>query len=202
MAQGDATTLTWSFVPDGTAILQGCNVPGESTAGSDFIAFFDQQFGAGPGGTDLTQRPWFVHFQVVFDRWEELTGITYIYEPNDDGSGYGGNGAAPGVLGTRGDVRIGGHPLDGNSSVLACNYFPNSGDMIIDTDDNFYNSGNILAVRNTISHEHGHGIGFAHSCPVNQTKLMEPFVSIAFDGPQEDDILAGNRQYGLSLIHI
>jgi subtilisin-like proprotein convertase family protein len=196
LTQGDATTLTWSFVPDGTAILQGCNVPGESTAGSDFIAFFDQQFGSGPGGNDLTQRPWFVHFQVVFDRWEELTGITYIYEPNDDGSGYGGNGSAPGVLGTRGDVRIGGHRLDGNTSVLACNYFPNSGDMIIDTDDNFYNSGNILAVRNTISHEHGHGLGFAHSCPVNQTKLMEPFVSIAFDGPQEDDILAGNRQYG------
>lgn len=195
LTQGDPTTLTWSFVPDGTAIVQGCGVMGESTGGSDFIAFFDQQFGAGPGGNDLTQRPWFTHFEVVFDRWEELTGNTYIYEPNDDGAGYGGNGTT-GVLGVRGDLRIGGHRLDGTNGVLACNYFPNNGDMIIDTDDNFYNSNNILAVRNTISHEHGHGLGFAHSCPVNQTKLMEPFVSAAFDGPQEDDILAGNRQYG------
>lgn len=196
LTQGDPTTLTWSFVPDGTVISQGCGVSGESNDDSDFIDFFDTQFGAGPGGTDLTQRPWFVHFQVVFDRWEELTGNTYIYEPNDDGATYGGSGSLPGVVGVRGDVRIGGHRLDGNSNVLACNYFPNNGDMIFDTDDNTYNSGNILALRNIISHEHGHGLGLFHSCPITQSKLMEPFLSLAFNGPQEDDILAVNRQYG------
>lgn len=196
LTQGDPTTLTWSFVPDGTEISQGCGVNGESNDDSDFIDFFDGQFGAGPGGTDLTQRPWFVHFEVVFDRWEELTGITYIYEPNDDGAIYGGNASLPGVVGVRGDIRIGGHRLDGNSNVLACNYLPNSGDMIFDTDDNTYNSGNILGVRNIISHEHGHGLGLLHSCPITQSKLMEPFLTSAFDGPQEDDILAVNRQYG------
>ena len=199
LSQGDPTTLTWSFVPDGTGFAGGCGVTGESTDDSDLIAFLDQQFGSGPGGTDLTMRPWFTYFQEVFDRWEELTGITYTYEANDDGvidgEDFGGGGSS-GVLGERGDVRIGGHRLDGNSGVLACNYFPNNGDMIFDTDDNFYNSNNILGFKNVISHEHGHGLGFAHSCPVNQSKLMEPFVSTAFDGPQEDDILAGNRQYG------
>ncbi|MDA8692775.1 lamin tail domain-containing protein, partial [Saprospiraceae bacterium] len=162
---------------------------------SDLIAFLDQQFGSGPGGTDLTMRPWFINFQDVFTRWEELTGVTYVYEVNDDGASFGGGGS-PGVLNTRGDLRIGGHRLDGNSGVLACNYFPNNGDMIFDTDDNFYSSNNILGFENVISHEHGHGLGFSHSCPINQSKLMEPFISTAFDGPQEDDILAGNRQYG------
>ena len=196
LTQGDPTTLTWSFVPDGTGFAGGCGVPGESTDDSDLIAFLDTQFGSGPGATNLTMRPWFIHFQQVFDRWGELTGITYVYEDDDDGANFGGGGSLPGVLDVRGDVRIGGHRLDGNSGVLACNYFPNLGDMIFDTDDNFYNSNNILGFKNVISHEHGHGLGFAHSCPVNQSKLMEPFISIAFDGPQEDDILAGNRQYG------
>ncbi|MBZ0171610.1 MAG: hypothetical protein K8E66_04455, partial [Phycisphaerales bacterium] len=45
-------------------------------------------------------------------------------------------------------------------------------------------------------HEHGHGLGFNHVCPANATKLMEPFVSTAYDGPQLDDILAIQRNYG------
>ena len=196
LTQGDPTSLTWSFVPDGTGFAGGCGVTDEDDSDdSDLIAFLDQQFGAGPGGADLTMRPWFIHFQQVFDRWAELTGLTYVYETNDDGANFGGGGVG-GVLNIRGDIRIGGHRLDGNAGVLACNYFPNNGDMIFDTDDNFYSPNNILGFKNVISHEHGHGLGFAHSCPIGQSKLMEPFVSTAFDGPQEDDILAGNRQYG------
>jgi hypothetical protein len=38
-------------------------------------------------------------------------------------------------------------------------------------------------------------------CPVNQTKLMEPYLSTAFDGPQLDDVLAANRHYGDRLEH-
>lgn len=196
LGQGDPTTLTWSFVPDGTGFSNGCGVTGEDDNDpSNLIAFLDTQFGAGPGGADLTMRPWFTHFQKVFDRWEELTGNTYVYEDDDDGADFGG-GSVGGVLNVRGDVRIGGHRLDGNSGVLACNYFPSNGDMIFDTDDNFYNSGNTLGFENVISHEHGHGLGFAHSCPTNNTKLMEPYINTGFDGPQEDDILAGNRYYG------
>ncbi len=195
LSQGDPTTLTWSFVPDGTTIQNGCGVAGESSDDSDLIAFLDGVFGAGPGGSDLTQRPWFTHFDEVFDRWAELTGNTYVYESNDDGVPYA-TSSNPGVVGTRGDVRLGGHRIDGNSGVLACNYFPNNGDMIIDTDDSFYSPSNILGFKNVLSHEHGHGLGFHHSCPIEQEKLMEPFVTTAFDGPQEDDILAGNRQYG------
>src|SRR5262249_5618035 len=94
--------------------------------------------------------------------------------------------------------RISGHSIDGNAGILAYNYFPDNGDMVIDAGDSFFTdtSGNSLRLRNTMAHEHGHGQGYEHVCPVDQTKLMEPFLSTAFDGPQHDDTLAGNRGYG------
>ena len=70
--------------------------------------------------------------------------------------------------------------ITGNFGILAYNFFPNSGDMVIDVPDSFYNntSNNSLGLRNTLAHEHGHGLGLSHVCPVNQTKLMEPFISL------------------------
>ena len=116
-------------------------------------------------------------------------------EPNDDAVDLF---TSSGVVNLRPDVRIGGRHIDGNSNILAFNYFPNNGDMVIDTNDSFYNdtSNNSLKFRNVLAHEHGHGIGIGHVCPVQQTKLMEPFVSTQFDGPQHDDIRAGQRLYG------
>ncbi|MEM8964544.1 MAG: matrixin family metalloprotease, partial [Acidobacteriota bacterium] len=187
LGQGDITTITWSIVPDGTSIF-GYN--GEPTAPSNLRAWLNGIYGS--------ESVWLPLFQSVFDRWEELTGMNYVYEPNDDGSAWTSTTIASGQLGVRGDVRISGHFIDGNSNVLAYNFFPDFGDMVIDTADNFYNttSGNSLRLRNVLSHEHGHGMGLNHVCPVNQTKLMEPFASTAFDGPQFDDILAINRGYG------
>jgi hypothetical protein len=187
LGQGDPMTLTWSVVPDGTSIF-GYN--GEPTANSDLRAFLNGIYG--------DEATWLALFQEVFDRWSELTGITYVYEPNDDGSAWTEFSISSGQIGVRGDVRIAGHAIDGNSGVLAYNFFPDAGDMVIDTNDSFYSdtSGNSLGLRNVFAHEHGHGIGLAHVCPISQTKLMEPFVSFAFDGPQHDDILAANRGYG------
>ena len=179
-------TLTWSIAPDGTFIPQafaGIDPPANST----LIAFFNSIYGS--------MANWLPLFQQVFDRWGELIGVTYVYEPNDDGAAFFNAG---GQLGVRGDVRIGGKPIDGNSNILAYNFFPNGGDMVIDSPDSFFNntSNNSLNLRNVVAHEHGHGLGISHVCPVNQTKLMEPFVSSAFDGPQHDDILGANRHYG------
>jgi len=199
LGQGDPMTLTWGIVDDGTSI-PGFN--GEPTAGSDLIAFLDAVIGAGPGGSDLTQRPWFASFQAIFDTWETLTGIRYVYEAADDGVAFSNfSNSGPGSLGVRADIRIGGHSIDGQSgsNVLAYNFFPNNGEMVIDTDNSsFYGSsfGSFLGLRNVLAHEHGHGLGINHVCPISQTKLMEPFVSFAFDGAQEDDILAANRGYG------
>ena len=184
LGQGDPTTVTWSVVPDGTSITGGI---GEPAAGSGLRSFLN-----GIYGNEATWRP---IFQQVFDRWGQLTGVTYVYEPSDDGAGLPGAG---GVVGVRGDVRISGHPIDGNAGILAYNYYPNTGDMVIDSPDSWFNdtSSNSLKLRNVLAHEHGHGLGLRHSCPRNQTKLMEPYLTTAFDGPQHDDVLAANRGYG------
>ncbi len=192
LGQGDPMVLTWSIVPDGTSIF-GYN--GEPTSPSNLRAFLNSIYGS--------QANWLPLFEQVFDRWASLNGVTYVYEPNDDGSPWTSTNIASGQLGVRGDVRISGHFIDGTSNVLAYNFFPNFGDMVIDTGDNTYNNtaSNSLILRNVLAHEHGHGLGLSHVCPVNQTKLMEPFLTSAFDGPQFDDILATNRGYGDSLEH-
>lgn len=79
-AQGDPTTLTWSIVPDGTAVGGNPVIPS-----SGLVSFLDSIRGAGPGGNDLTQRPWFSLFEQSFDRFSQLSGLTLVYEPNDDG---------------------------------------------------------------------------------------------------------------------
>ncbi|MEM7352781.1 MAG: matrixin family metalloprotease [Acidobacteriota bacterium] len=187
LGQGDPTTLTWSIVPDGTSIF-GYN--GEPTSPSNLQAFLNSIYGS--------QAVWLPIIEGVFARWGDLNGVTYVFEPNDDGSPWTQFTIAPGVLGVRGDVRISGHFIDGPGFTLAYNFFPNFGDMVIDTGDTAYlNTANdSLVFRNVLAHEHGHGLGIRHVCPVNQTKLMEPFLSTNFDGPQFDDILAANRGYG------
>lgn len=189
--RGDSITLTWGIVPDGT------HIPAFSSgaaANSNLRARLDALYG--------NESVWLPLFQQVFDRWEELTGITYVYEPNDDGADFttstvGGN-AAPGILGVRPDVRIGGRPIDGNFGTLAFNFGAPNGEMVIDTNDNAFDGmeNNSRLFRNMLSHEHGHGLGLNHTCPVNETKVMEPTVPDMVDGPQHDDILGAQRQHG------
>ncbi len=187
VGSGNPITLTYSFVPDGTFIP-------------------DLGIGVGSGNSVLfnwlngiygSPSNWQPLFAQVFARWSELIGVTYAYEPNDDGAN---TNSVPGVLGVRGDVRIGAFNLANdsiNGGTLAYNNFPNDGDMIFDT-DNFFNNtaNNSRRLRNVAAHEHGHGLGMLHVCPINNTKLMEPFATTAFDGPQLDDILGGQRRYG------
>jgi len=187
---GSGITLTYSIVPDGTTLTSGA---GEPNATSNFITRMNAIYAGG-------SATWLPIVAQAFASWSNVTGITYIYQPTDDGVPMtsGNNG----VLGVRGDVRIGSHPIDGGSGILAYNYFPNFGDMTIDSNDltsggyMFNTSTNSKRLRNVLAHEHGHGIGLNHVDPVNETKLMEPFVSTLFDMVQFDDMLAGNRSYG------
>ena len=191
---GDATTITWSIAPDGTSIP---GFVGETGGASNFIAMMSSNYGAVVGS--VAQQPWFSIVESVFGRWGEVSGLTFVYEPQDDGAAFSNIAStAPGVSGVRGDIRIGGHAIDGDSGTLAYNFFPNNGEMILDTSDSFFadTSGNSLRLRNVMAHELGHGIGLSHVDPVDQTKLMEPLASTAFDGPQHDDILAVQRLYG------
>lgn len=183
LTQGTPTTITYSFVPDGTTVPDLIGVSGSSS----LISWLNGLYG--------NQATWQALFEQVFDRWSELIGTTYVYEPNDDGANLN-NGL--GILGVRGDVRIAAISIDGGGGVLAYNNFPNDGDMVLDANDSFYNnlSSNSLRLRNIIAHEHGHGLGMLHVCPAVGTKLMEPFISTAYNGPQLDDILNGHRHYG------
>src|SRR5262249_44539560 len=152
--------------------------------------------GAGPGGTNLTQRPWFHLFQESFDRWTQLGGITFVYEPNDSGTSLSGSA---GALGVRGDVRIGGANIDGPSGTLAYTYYPDNGDMVIDTGETTFftdSTNNYRSFRDTLMHEIGHAFGLDHVISSTEALLMEPYIDTSFDGPQLDDIRGLQGFYG------
>lgn len=185
---GKPITLTWSFAPDGTQIS------GEGA--SDLIDYFDDLFNVTTSSTNLTQRPWFPLFEQSFDRWSQLGGITFVYEPNDNGSQLQ---SSSGIKGVRGDVRIGGAFVDGSSGTLAYTWLPNSGDVVIDTGEaNFFSNptNNYRQLRNTIMHELGHAFGLLHVESSTEELLMEPFINTSFDGPQLDDIRGIQGLYG------
>jgi len=198
---GDPATISWSIVADGTRVstLTGGLAP------SNLVAFMDGIYGGGTG--PVANRPWFNIIQRAYDNWAAESGLTFIYEPNDDGADY--SNAARGVRGVRGDVRIGGNNVDGDFNVLAFNFYPNGsgnagfdGDMVIDTADRFYRdnangaTGENRGFSNVLMHEAGHGLGLGHVIPIDNTKLMEPIASFAYLGAQYDDILGVQTLYG------
>ncbi|MBL0060559.1 MAG: matrixin family metalloprotease [bacterium] len=180
--QGEPTVLTYSFVPDGVAVPDG----GFGAQTNNINAMMTSKFGSVANGK--------AKFRQLFNQWQALSGITYIEETNDDGAALH---TSPGVLGVRGDIRISATPMDGNSGVLAYNYFPNTGDMVLDNAESWQASANDYRFfRNVCTHEAGHGIGLSHVCPDDCQFLMEPFICTLYDGPQHDDIRGAQRQYG------
>ncbi|MEM6855396.1 MAG: matrixin family metalloprotease [Planctomycetota bacterium] len=190
--RGDGITLTYGVVPDGTTI-NGTAVPGESASDtSNLVSFLNTTIGS--------PAIWQGLIDDAYQRWGELSGLNMVRENNDDGAAMG-SGGARGQNGVRADMRIGGRFLDGQSgsNTLAYNYSPINGDHVVDTSNTFFygNSfNNYRAFRNVFMHEAGHGLGLAHVIPTNGSKIMEPFINTGFDGPQHDDILAIQRQYG------
>jgi hypothetical protein len=188
--QGDPIHLTYSFVPDGTTVPTVANEP---EAPSSLIANLNLRF--------TEESTWRGLFSQCFGRWADLSGVSYE-EVSDDGAPLFDS---PGSE-SRGEIRICGKFLDGSGGILAFNNFPGTdfktlggGDMILDTTDSALwpnPAGDFLFFRNLVTHEHGHGLGMLHVCPVEETKLMEPFISTIYDGPQLDDIRAVQRHYG------
>ena len=201
LQQGDATTLTWGFVDDGTSIF---GAAGEPTSGSDLISFLDANVGSTAinNATGVySQKDWFQYFESYHERYAGLSGLSYEYVTFDDGAQLNGSSATFGVNNVRPDVRIGGHFIDGQSgtNTLAYNYFPDGGDMVIDTGNvALYSNANnnYRALRNVLAHEHGHGIGQPHVQSSDERFLMEPFIDLSFDGPQFIDVLQTQRGYG------
>ena len=182
--------ITFSFPNDGTPwgiSGDGFGSPKSNVLGSKLGLAF------GVGSEDRGRE----YLRQCFANWRRHSGLTYT-EVADDSTAMT---TTPGRNANRGDVRIGSISLDGQSNVLAYNNFTSSGsDMVIDADDwaaNFgSSSNNYIFLRNTCTHEHGHGCAMIHPIPCSATKLMEPFISLAYSQMQSDDKRGAQRNYG------
>lgn len=190
LQRGDAITVTWSVVPDGESWSRG--------GPSDLVDYLDVGWNVNVADRtpDLTNRPWWSWMDRVYDQYQRVSGLTMIYDAEQDAAGVD--------TGTSGDIRIGGVPFtweNDKGGVLADNSFPNNGDMRIDTyrgNDgipSFWHT-NAAAFRNLIAHESGHGMGLSHSDISGANAVMETPLESNFWGLQFDDIYAFNRLYG------
>ena len=198
-SRGDSITITWGIVADATTISGA-----EGSSGSTLISLLDTRFGAGPGGSDLTERPWFSLFTASFARLGEVSGVTYVFETNNTNQAIDSSPSPFGQLGVVPDIRIGGHSIDGGTgaNTVAYSYFPNHSDLVIDTDNTSQISSaanDHRSFRNLLMHESIHGLGIHHVVSTGSRFMMEPRLDTNFDGPQLDDILALQRNYGDSL---
>ncbi|RYX83021.1 matrixin family metalloprotease [bacterium] len=180
IAAGAPFTLTWNLAKDGARENDA------NGAVSNIRAWAATTYGSEESFRQVIRD--------MFARYEKLTGIHYVEVNYDDGAPIF---SSPGALDVRADIRIGGKRIDGDYGVLGYNAFPNSGDMMLDTEDSFFrDAGTGVGLFNTLAHEHGHGLGLGHTCPGNGTKLMEPALNSGFKGPQLDDIQAVQYNYG------
>lgn len=180
---GDPIALTWSIVPDGVTVPNNGLGSGPNTINAQMNAQF--------GGT-----LWITKMQEAFDRWGQLSGVTYT-QVSDDGAALH-NSPGRNTPPIRGDVRISMITMT-SSGVIAYNFFPNNGDMVLNQSflGSFGNAtNNYRFLRNTVAHEHGHGFGLNHVDPTNSTKLMEAFLNTNFDHAQSDDIQGIQYLYG------
>ncbi|MEN8847721.1 MAG: matrixin family metalloprotease [Akkermansiaceae bacterium] len=197
-AQGNSVAVTWSIVPDGTPTPGLDNAP---TSSSNLRAWLSGLYGGSANGV-ASEQAWFALLSSTFEAMGQRSGMTFIYEPNDDGVEIRNQNR--GIIGTRGDIRISARTLDdegdpvARTNTLGFAYAPDYGEIILDSADSFFENqtSDSIGFFNTLTHELGHAIGLAHVCPVNQTKLMEPLISRSFRGPQFDEFYSLQRQYG------
>ncbi|NLE60021.1 MAG: choice-of-anchor D domain-containing protein [Planctomycetes bacterium] len=184
VAEGQALTLTYSFVADGTTIAASTQGSGPSI----LFATLDANF---PGG----RAAWKARFAEAFAQWSKYVNITYV-EVGDDGAAFP---ASPGLLGGRGDVRIAMIQL-ANPANQAVTFFPQfGGDTVLNSDQisEFVDAGNgFRKLLNVIMRQHGTGLGLQAVISDESSFLMEPGLQTDFLGPQEDDIRGSQFLYG------
>lgn len=212
---GDPMTVTWSITPDGTKI---------SSNTSNLISTLDELYGVQNGNPtgDFSNRPWFVPIQNALDSFALKSGLTYIYEPNDDGADHftvNGrytdlNNRIPensfsGELGVRGDLRItgydfswaGGFSAVPSSVALDSNFTPvdrgHSGIVLSSSFGNGVGLGNTGTIDFLITHENMHAVGSNHIRVNNSNSLSTVTGSGGTSqGPQFTDLLTLQRRYG------
>jgi PKD domain len=189
--------LTYSFAADGTTWGLTCINP-SAIGPSTLDATLTTAFGSLDRGREFIRS--------AIASWRRVSGLTYT-EVADDGSPMDIN---PTRVASRGDIRIGGRGLGiSGSTPLASNAFPSAmgfadcsgGDMFINTSYFTpayftWTANGFRFFRNTVAHEHGHGLGFRHSVPCDITKLMEPSINQAINLLSPDEIRAAGSNYG------
>ena len=197
--QAVPANLTYSFPADGTT--WGLSSVGFGTGPNALNAMLINASTIGQGNPNRLDFGRELIRQALAG-WRANTGLRYT-EVADDNVAMNQTSFR---VATRGDIRIGGYPYGTTFGVLAYNAFPTAalagvggGDMAVNTSfiNSFNNSGsNWRFFRNTMAHEHGHGLGAIHSVPCNSTKLMEPSIFTGSDQQLIDDIRFGQRNYG------
>lgn len=190
---GAGITVTWSIAPDGSPV---------SGQQSNVIQVLDDMFNdPNAGSSDLTNRLWHPLIQQGLEAWSPASGITYVYEPNDDGAAY--SSANRGILGVRGDTRIFGFDRR-NAGVVGDATFPPFSDIRMNTTSVsviFFPDNPTPARLNSFinfwTHEAGHALGMRHVNTTEQFEfIMEPGLQGQLNGPQLDDIIRTQYRYG------
>lgn len=180
-AMGTGATVTYSFMPTGvscTAESVGCTIFSLLDFGPAFSV-------------------WRSEIAAAFDAWSAAADVTFV-EVADVGEAFDG-------LQLSGDIRIGGHSIDGPGSSLATGYLPPAnglsaaGDLHFDTGDcweaAFDGAGDAcFSIFQVAAHEIGHILGLADTFV--PASLMNPFYTEAFAGPQDDDRAGAVFIYG------
>ncbi len=179
LGQGDPTTLRWSIVPD-NSIVEG--------RVSNLVSYLDGWYGAGPGGDDLTLRPWFANLAAQFSRLADTTGLSFVYV-TDDGAQWTNQAATSG----HGDIRIGGYDLITPGELGRANLPAFGGDLLLDTAN--ATLGNATLLGGVFQHEVGHSLSLLH-VTVPGTAVLMNTSTIPTAGPQFDDLYALVRLYG------
>jgi hypothetical protein len=195
--------LTYSFPNDG--VSWGISSVGLGTGANNLAQSLINSSTIGQGnparldfGRELIRQ--------AFAGWQYYSGLNYREVADDNVP----QNQTVNRVATRGDIRIGAYGFPGGQNgVLAYNAFPapssgvpiTGGDMAINsayfTGSSFNSSAsNWRFFRNTVAHEHGHGTGFIHTVPCNNTKLMEPAIFTSQDMQRIDDIRGAQRNYG------
>ena len=176
----DPAHLTYSIAPDGVSWDNGVNV---------LNATFNAQFGS----ADV----WQYQIARALATWESVANIN-ISPTNDGPYPFNTTGLAQGDP-RFGDIRFGGYPFPGNSTMLAQTYYPPpdgwtaAGDVEINTSMDF-GIGAGYDLYSVILHETGHSLGLGH--PQNPAEVMYPMYQGVRAGLAPGDIAGIQALYG------